>query len=45
MQQLQDHLKGADLITKMNSNAAIHVIQNLLGHKKHTAFRTKLGLV
>jgi hypothetical protein len=44
MQELQDRLKGADFITKVDLKAGFHLIRMLLGHEKYTAFRTKFRL-
>jgi hypothetical protein len=44
MQELQDRLKGAEYITKIDLKAGFHLIRMLLGHEKYTAFRTKFGL-
>jgi len=44
MQELQDRLKGADFITKVDLKSGFHLIQLLLGYEKYTAFRTKFGL-
>jgi len=44
MQELQDRLKGADMITKINLKSGFYLIRMLLGHKKYRAFRTKFGL-
>jgi len=44
MQELQDRLRGADFITKVDLKAGFHLIRMMLGHEKFTAFRTKFGL-
>jgi hypothetical protein len=43
MQELQDRLKGANFITKVDLKSGFHLIRMLLGHEKFTAFRTKFG--
>jgi hypothetical protein len=44
MQELQDRLKGAEYITKIDLKADFHIIRMLLGHEKYKVFRTKFGL-
>jgi len=44
MDELNDRIRGADLITKINLKAGFHLIRMLLGHEKYTAFRTKFRL-
>jgi hypothetical protein len=44
MDELKQHIHGANFITKIYFKAGFHLMRIALGHEKYTAFRTKFGL-
>jgi hypothetical protein len=43
MDELQNGMKGATWITKLNMKSGYHLIRMAKGHEWKTAFRTKFG--
>jgi hypothetical protein len=43
MQELQDRLRGVDMITKIDLKVGFYLIQMVLGLEKYTVFQTKFG--